>query len=99
MKYIYEIYQTIKNINQSKVSLAQCLSLAFIADNGNVTARKLATYLRITPAGMTPHIDALERDGYLERVPSKDDRRQNLLRITQTGITELAAWKNALKNV
>ncbi len=99
MKHVYSIYQIIKDVNKTQVSLSQFLALEFMTQNGNVTSRKLADYLKVTPTAITVHIDALERDGYVVRVRSTDDRRQVFLQITPSGSQALAEWGKALSSV
>lgn len=46
---------------------------------------QLASTYRVKSATLTGIIDTLERDGYLERIPSREDRRRVFVRITDEG--------------
>lgn len=49
--------------------------------------------LLVTPANITKMIDRLEKDGLLERILQAKDRRSNIIKITDKGVTLLdEAW-------
>ena len=50
----------------------------------------LAALLQLTPSGLTRRLDGLVRTGDVERVPSQQDRRVMLARITGAGVQRLA---------
>lgn len=93
MKHLFEIYQINKRLSATRLSIVQFLLLDFISTNGNVTCTKLAQYLGISSAGMTAHIDELEKALNVERIHSKIDRRQILLKITDKGMSSLGLWR------
>ena len=49
----------------------------------------LAVLLQLTPSGLTRRLDGLVRTGDVERVPSQQDRRVMLARITDDGMRRL----------
>lgn len=57
---------------------------------------ELAAELMLSPAAMTGRLDALERRGYLRRLPSPTDRRKVIVELTDAG---LAAWRSAIDEV
>jgi DNA-binding MarR family transcriptional regulator len=61
-----------------------------------ITAGCLAKNAEISPASMTAMLDQLERDGYVTRRRSKEDRRQVFVALTDLGretvATKLALW-------
>lgn len=54
---------------------------------------ELAAELQLSPAAMTGRIDGLERRGLLHRLPSPDDRRRVVLRLSPAGHQ---AWRSAM---
>jgi DNA-binding MarR family transcriptional regulator len=54
--------------------------------------RELATQERMSPAGMSGHIDRLERAGLVRRTQNEDDRRRQALTLTEEGER---VWKAA----
>jgi DNA-binding MarR family transcriptional regulator len=61
-----------------------------------VTAGCLAKHAEISPASMTAMLDQLERDGYVTRRRSDEDRRQVFVALTDLGgetvAAKLAMW-------
>jgi DNA-binding MarR family transcriptional regulator len=49
----------------------------------------LAAALHLTPSGLTRRLDGLARDGYVARVPSRQDRRVMLAVLTDRGFAKL----------
>ena len=76
------------------------LALMFMlrkAGTDGVTLGRLAELQRVSPRNVTGLIDALERDGLVERVPDPNDRRSVHARLTATGRERIEAiWKPAL---
>jgi DNA-binding MarR family transcriptional regulator len=60
---------------------------------GQASPRELAEDLGVSPAGMTGRLDALEKAGYVSRVPSAVDRRRVDVEVTRSG---MAAWRRAI---
>ena len=59
------------------------------------TIREIGAQLGIrSPQGVSDHLAALERKGYLERIPDPSDGRAKLVRITERG---LQAWLAGLE--
>ena len=55
---------------------------------------EIADVLHVSPRNVTGLIDALERDGLVERVPDPDDRRSVLARLTPAGLGKIAhVWR------
>ena len=61
---------------------------------GRASPTALAHDLRISPAGMTGRLDALERRGFVKRVPGTRDRRTVDVEITRSGAD---IWRRAMK--
>lgn len=77
---------------QQGASLAQTKMLLSIqADKGSARAADIAERLGLTPRTVTEALDALERDGMIQRLPDPADRRVKRLEITAAGEAAVAA--------
>jgi DNA-binding MarR family transcriptional regulator len=57
---------------------------------------EIADHLGVTPRNITGLIDNLERDGLVERVPDKEDRRSIYARLTDKGLRRIEElWREA----
>ena len=65
-----------------ELTMPQFRALVMIRRFGRQTGRELAGRLRVTPGTLVPHIDRLEEQGYVRRVPDTEDRRQTWLELT-----------------
>jgi MarR family transcriptional regulator, 2-MHQ and catechol-resistance regulon repressor len=65
-----------------EVTMPQFRALVTIRRWGRQTGRDLARRLRVTPGTLVPLIDRLEEQGYVRRVPDKEDRRLTWLELT-----------------
>jgi len=65
-----------------ELTMPQFRALVMIRRWGPQTGRELARRLHVTPGTLVPLIDRLEEQGYLRRVPDKDDRRLTWLELT-----------------
>jgi len=57
------------------------------------TPGEIAAWLHMSPSGITGRLDALERRGFIRRLPSPDDRRKVIVELTEEGHR---AWLDAL---
>ena len=64
------------------LTMSQFRALVMIRRWGPQTGRELARRLRVTPGSLVPLVDRLEEQGYLRRVPDKEDRRLTWLELT-----------------
>lgn len=60
---------------------------------GRASPTALARSMGVSPAGMTGRLDALERKGFLKRVPGTADRRRVDVEVTRAGVT---VWREAM---
>ena len=67
------------------LTIAQMKSLFFIANEGSVNFRKLATALKVTPSNVTGIIDRLAEQGLVTRTENPEDRRMQMLQLTGAG--------------
>jgi len=65
-----------------EVTMPQLRALVTIRRWGRQTGRDLARRLHVTPGTLVPLIDRLEEQGYVRRVPDKEDRRLTWLELT-----------------
>ena len=64
------------------LTMPQFRALVMIRRWGPQTGRELAGRLHVTPGTLVPLVDRLEEQGYLRRVPDKEDRRLTWLELT-----------------
>lgn len=73
-------------------SLARVKLLMYIAGEcGAARAADIADLFGQAPRTVTEALDALERDGLIQRTPDLDDRRVKRLATTETGAAAIAA--------
>ncbi|GAA1155670.1 MarR family winged helix-turn-helix transcriptional regulator [Nocardioides aquiterrae] len=71
------------------------LHLLMIRDTpGQASPSALAADLEISNAGMTGRLDALEKNGWIQRRASADDRRRVDVEVTRAGV---AIWRRAMQ--
>jgi len=74
------------------LSHADFKTLGALRRSGPRTPGALGRYLELSSGAMTSRLDALERSGYLRRVPDPHDRRSVLVELTDEG---RRAWESA----
>ena len=67
------------------VSVSQCYALEGLVRRGAMTLNDLAAYLYLDKSTASRVVDALERKGYVTRLPHPQDRRAVLLEATSPG--------------
>jgi len=72
-------------------TLSQLSALAAVEKCGPLSAGELAAIERVQPPSMTKILASLEHDGWVERSPHPDDRRQSIITITEAGRALLEA--------
>jgi len=81
-----------KAMNEQGASLAQTRILLMIdAGEGKARASVLADRFGVAPRTITEALDVLERDGLIERIPDRNDRRTKRLRTTPAGAAAVGA--------
>lgn len=71
--------------------------LTAVADQDGITQREIARHSRLSPATLTPAVDALEGDGLLRRERDATDRRQIRLHLTDRGRARLDEVRTAIR--
>jgi MarR family transcriptional regulator, 2-MHQ and catechol-resistance regulon repressor len=67
------------------ISVTQCYALEALARRRSMTLNELATALSLDKSTSSRVVDALERKGYVARLPHPDDGRAVELKITRLG--------------
>ncbi len=73
----------LKEHNISEINPAQGRILFVLWENDGIPIRALAEKTMLEKSTMTSMLDRLEEMGYIKRVPSKEDRREILIRRTE----------------
>jgi DNA-binding MarR family transcriptional regulator len=63
----------------------EVLALVGRSEPATLTPNEVASFLRVSPSGMTGKVDRLEQQGLLERESDSDDRRAVRLVLTEKG--------------
>ena len=77
--------QTVGHGTHCSLSVAQIKVLSIAKDGGTPTMKEIANSLLITSPSATAAINQLVKNGHLERIPDKTDRRVIRLKITAKG--------------
>lgn len=76
-------------------SFAQARLLAFIRENEATRSADIVSTLGMAPRTVTAAVDALEREGLVERKRFAGDRRSKLLSVTDKGLAALQSTEPA----
>ena len=68
--------------------------LDYIKEHNLCTQKELADSLHISPASVATSIKRLEKSGYVNRSPDKEDIRKNRLSLTDNGTNILKEFRN-----
>jgi len=77
------------------LSLARTKTLRVLADRGPLRQAELAAESGTAPRSVTQAVEALERDGLVERAPDPDDGRAKIVALTAAGTAALASGTDA----
>jgi DNA-binding MarR family transcriptional regulator len=80
-----------KGLRQSEFRLLTTVSYYAGPESSGIKISELSKSLQMTPAGATHLVDALEENGYLERLADPNDRRIVLIRLTTKGEDQIKA--------
>jgi len=79
--YLYNTAYKEYNLNSSKFNLLMVIK--HVGKEKGLSQRELGNNLYVTAANITKLIDALEKEGLVLRGAAPDDRRVNLIKITE----------------
>ncbi len=85
--YLYNRAYKDHNLNPAKFNLLMVIK--HVGKNKGLSQRELGSNLYVTAANVTKLIDALEKEGLVLRMASPEDRRVNIVKITDKGSTIL----------
>lgn len=93
-----ELYER-KLAQAAGLSPAQLRVLQLVAANpqAGATPKMLSTRMGVTQATISALVDRLERNGFVTRVPSRTDRRQVDVIITEAGLAAVESAPDALQ--
>lgn len=94
-KSIHEF--TSKKGKLQDLSADQCYLLGLINHFDHPNQKMLAERLKITPATLSVRLQRLEKAGFIEKVVSKQDKRNVTLQITEKGNKEINNCKDDMK--
>lgn len=72
-------------IKASDLTVAEAHAISVLGKHGQMNMKTLAQHLGVTTGTTTVTVDRLERKEYAKRVPIKEDRRVNLISLTEKG--------------
>lgn len=75
------------------VSVPRARLLRAMKELGQPRMNELAAHVGLTARTITTGVDALEREGLLERLPAPTDRRATLVRLTAAGRRHIEEWQ------
>ena len=89
-EYTRQLECHLGNMNQADccccgVSTAQCFILVEIGRKPGISVKELAEILRIDKSGVSRSVEELVQKGFVERNPSKEDRRYVVLNLLPKG--------------
>ncbi len=79
-----------RGMHQQGFTMARGKLLSILEHRGPTRISALAAKLGISGVSVTEAVDALERDGYVQRGPDSTDRRAVLVSLTERGHTVIA---------
>src|SRR5262245_1451237 len=74
--------ETARYFMDVELTMPQLRAMVMIRRFGRQTGRELAGKLHVTPGTLVPLVDRLEEQGYVRRVPDREDRRLTWLELT-----------------
>jgi len=76
-----------RKLEDSGITRIQWISLYYINEYQDISQRRLANLMCVKDSSAGRLVDRLERDGFVERVRSKEDRRVITLKLTNNGLS------------
>lgn len=67
--------------------------LGYLSSHGPSSQRQLADYFEIDPAAVCRMLDSLQKGGFVTRRADRQDKRRDLVEITQAGRQACAVWE------
>ncbi|MFP4047418.1 MAG: MarR family winged helix-turn-helix transcriptional regulator [Bacteroidales bacterium] len=67
------------------ISAAQWTVISFLNSSGKATQKQIGRSMKVNKVMIKRMIDSLESEGYLKRIPANEDRRYNIVELTNKG--------------
>lgn len=83
-------------LTEGKVSYPQFFLLTYLAGEGFLTMSSIAQKMGHSTAAATGMVDKLQEMGYIQRMPSANDRRKIMVKITAQGIELVKKMRNSI---
>ena len=98
-EYTRELECHLTNLNQSdccqcSINESQCFLVVEIGRKTGICVKELAEILRIDKSGISRGVEELVQKGFVNREPSKEDRRCVVLSLTEKGQTRFEKIEN-----
>lgn len=98
-EYTRELECHLTNLNQSdccqcSINESQCFLVVEIGRKPGICVKELAEILRIDKSGISRGVEELVQKGFVNREPSKEDRRCVVLSLTEKGQTRFERIEN-----
>ncbi len=74
-----------QRLQGSGITRIQWIALYYMKTNQSISQRELSKLMAITDSSAGRLIDRLQRDGFVDRIPSQTDRRVTMIRLTEEG--------------
>lgn len=78
-----------KQMFENKLTAPQFGVLEILNKIGSVPLKKISEEMMVTGANITCVVDNLEKEGFVKRIPSKEDRRVILAELTSHGKSKI----------
>lgn len=78
-----------KQMFENKLTAPQFGVLEILNKIGSVPLKKISEEMMVTGANITCVVDNLEKEGFVKRIPSKEDRRVILAELTPAGKSKI----------
>lgn len=89
------IRKSMRGARPGDISLPQFRTLTFIRNHKGASLSDASEYIGLTLPSMSRAIDALVKRGFVERIPSTEDRRRVILSLTSAGQSVIEAADKA----
>jgi DNA-binding MarR family transcriptional regulator len=83
-------------IHLSSVDMGILFSLKM---SGSLRMNQISRIVSVDGAAITRHVDMLEKDGYVKREPSLEDRRAINIRLTEKGASEAEKCNTVVQRI
>lgn len=80
-------------LGDTKIPFGQKAVLFVISTSDTTNIKKIAKTLQITSGAATQHVEALNKDGLVDRSENPEDRRNAIVSLTEKGKQSLAELK------